>query len=205
MYSNSLDGALRTAHCPLSTRPLSLAVSCPSLRLCLPPLIRRRHQGARALHAADGGEHGGHRSPRYDGNFLLLIADQSAFPEEFSVRFSCGIPFFVSFAPENDTRILLMRLTAHAFPTLFSTSLPRCLMQASSRTSRRSALSWSSTLHFARRSTARTPSRCCRPCRGPRRSRSCGSLAPTPKVRWELSSSDCGPVRFSCGIFHSLE
>ena len=82
-------------------------------------------------------------------------------------------------------------VTDSALPTLFSTSLPRGLMQASSRTSRCLGLCWSSTSATARRSTARTPSRCCRPCRGPRRSRSCGSLAPTSKVRRELSSSDC--------------
>jgi len=54
------DRALPTLHSPLSTRPLSLAVSCPSLRLCLPLLLRRRHQGApREVHAADEREMGG--------------------------------------------------------------------------------------------------------------------------------------------------
>ena len=108
--SGVTDRALPTLHCPLSTRPLSLAVSCSSLPLCLPLLLYRRHQGARALHAADGGGHVQHQCSRYDGTFFFWLRTS---PLSF-----WNIPFF--------------GVTDNALPTLFSTSLPRCLMPLSS-------------------------------------------------------------------------
>ena len=82
---NSLRMPVSACQLPtLFSTSLFLAVSCSSLRLCLSLLLRRRHQGAREVHAADERGHGEHRSPRYDGILFLLIADQSAFPVEDS-------------------------------------------------------------------------------------------------------------------------
>ena len=63
-FFGATDSALPTLFS--TSRPLSLAVSCPSLRLCSSLLLRRRHQGARASPAADEREHFWHNRQSHE-------------------------------------------------------------------------------------------------------------------------------------------
>ena len=130
-------------------------------------------------------------------NVLLFLAHQCAFfgrnffYENLARIFASGSQNLQKFPRIFLAQIQTPALT-HTYPACFvnphliRTSLllfMLLLLQASLKTSRCLVLFYSSASAAARRLTSRRPSRCCRPCHGPHKSRSWTSVVPTSKVR----------------------